>query len=187
MNTNNRYAQSNLIGGGYPGINGGLPINAGTAGSSDAELAKGVYRRGLEGPFGQAQRQSLINQQAGMAATAEGVQQEQLRSSAASRGMAFTDPGYQAASRGLTADRQASTIDAAGDIGRQAIQANFTGGLQAADRLMQSTQPSFGAGSVTHNGGGYSGLAFSQPKTAYTSSYIKPKSTISAFMSQVPG
>lgn len=173
MNTNERYAQAPFTVN-YPGINGGRPINAGGVGGADRELAIGVYRKGLEGPFGQAQTQSLINQQAGMAATAEGVQQEQLRSSAAGRGMAFTDPGFQAASRGLTADRQASTIDAAGDINRAATQANFSGGLQAADRLMQASQPSFSAGSVAHNGGGYSGLAFSQPKSRSTSAYYKP-------------
>lgn len=174
MNTNDRYAQAPFTTN-YPGINGGRPINAGLAGGPDRELALGVYRRGLEGPFGQAQRQSLINQQAGMAATAEGVQQEQLRSSAVGRGMAFTDPGYQAASRGLTADRQASVIDSAGDISRAATQANFSGGMQAADRLLGSTQwGGMNSGGVRHNAGAYSGLAFSQPKIRSTSSYVKP-------------
>jgi hypothetical protein len=85
-----------------------------------------------EGPYSKDVTQQLTNRQADQSAAAEAVNAEELRNSAAARGLSPNDPGIQAAMRQAQAQRQQSNIAFQGDIASQAAIQNF-----------QATQPGY--------------------------------------------
>jgi hypothetical protein len=99
-----------------------------------------------EGPYTPQVTQQLVNRQADQTAFAEGVNAEELRNSAAARGLSPNDPGIQAALRQGQAQRQQSNIAFQGDIASQAAIQNFnaqTPGMMAAAQANLGRQ--FGA------------------------------------------
>lgn len=78
-----------------------------------------------DGPYTPQVTQQLVNRQADQTAFAEGVNAEELRNSAAARGLAPNDPGIQAAMRQMQAQRQQSNVAFQGDIASQAAIQNF--------------------------------------------------------------
>lgn len=151
----------------------GRPIQANAGGFNPQSYRDQAMRRlafSLDGPYSDQWQQSQINRNADALAKSSEQQMEQLRADASSRGLAFNDPSLQAEQRRISEGRRTAAIGMAGDVRREAAGANWQGGMQAANTLLNQTSPyAVGGGSYTSyqphvRGGG--GLAFT-PKSSW--------------------
>ena len=141
--------------GGYPGVNNGAPIVANPWGGYNPQQyqqqAMQKLAFSMSGPYDEQWQQSQINRNADATAQSSEQQMEALRSDASNRGLAFNDPSVQSEQRRIGEARRTQNIGMAGDVRRQAQGANYAGGMQAANAILnQSQNGPFGGGYTSY-------------------------------------